>query len=239
MSSWAIGTMRRVATDLRRFEDGRMPQDAADAFVLSLEIAYRELLVQEQLDGCSFDAPGARLREAIQNLRKIQNEAQETPPLSPNAIYTGRVGRPRFDVPQYQLAALLESGFTGPQISNIVGVSLSTIRRRMVQFGLSITAQYSHISDEDLDLLVTDIKEQFPTCGNKVMQGHLQSRGYRIQQIRVREAIMRVDPAGSMMRRLRALNRRKYCVPAPNSLWHMDGNHKLIRYMSKTTIIQF
>ena len=63
MSSWAIGTMRRVATDLRRFEDGRMPQDAADAFVLSLEIAYRELLVQEQLDGCSFDAPGAWLRE--------------------------------------------------------------------------------------------------------------------------------------------------------------------------------
>ena len=41
---------------------------------------------------------------------------------------------------------------------------------------------------------------------------------------------MRVDPAGSVMRRLRALNRRKYHVPGPRSLWHMDSNHKLIRY---------
>lgn len=34
------------------------------------------------------------------------------------------------------------------------------------------------------------------------------------------------------MRRLRlhVLRRRQYSVPGPNSLWHIDGNHKLIRY---------
>ena len=61
------------------------------------------------------------------------------------------------------------------------------------------------------------------------MLGHLQSRGFRIQQIRLREAMRRVDPEGSVMRRLSTINRRKYRVPAPSSLWPMDGNHKLIR----------
>ena len=61
MSSWATETLRKVATDLRRCEDGRIPQDAADAFVLGLETAYRELLVEELLDGHSFDTAGALL----------------------------------------------------------------------------------------------------------------------------------------------------------------------------------
>ena len=115
-------------------------------------------------------------------------------------------------------------------MASIVGVSLSTIRRRMTEFGISISSQYAQLSDEDLDELVSTIKDEFPTCGNKQMLGHLQSRGYRIQQTRVRESLMRVDPAGSMMRRLKVLNRRQYCVPAPCSLWHIDSNHKLIRY---------
>lgn len=35
------------------------------------------------------------------------------------------------------------------------------------------------------------------------------------------------------MRRLRlhVLRRRQYSVPGPNALWHIDGNHKLIRYV--------
>ena len=98
----------------------------------------------------------------------------------------------------------------------------------MAEFGVTVSSQYSQLSDEGLDQLVIDI---FPTCGNKQMLGHLRSRGYRIQQIRVRESLMRVDPEGSVMRRLITMNRRRYYVPSPLSLWHLDGNHKLIRYM--------
>ncbi len=72
-----------------------------------------------------------------------------------------------------------------------------------------------------------DIQSQFPTCGNKQMMGHLQSRGYRVQQIRVREAQRRVDPIGTIVRRL---NRREYSVAGPRSFYHIDGHHKLIRY---------
>ena len=70
---------------------------------------------------------------------------------------------------------------------------------------------------------------QFPTCGYKQMKGHLQALGYRVQQVRIRDALMAVDPEGSIMRRLQSINRRRYHLPSPGSLWHMDSNHKLIR----------
>ena len=60
------------------------------------------------------------------------------------------------------------------------------------------------------------------------MRGHLLSRGYRIQQHRIREAQHTVDPEGCM-RQLHVINRRTYNVPSPRSLWHVDSNHKLIR----------
>ncbi|XP_014670828.1 PREDICTED: uncharacterized protein LOC106811640 [Priapulus caudatus] len=40
----------------------------------------------------------------------------------------------------------------------------------------------------------------------------------------------RVDPAGVALRSQKAIKRRTYAVEAPNSLWHLDGNHKLIRW---------
>ena len=52
MSSWAIRTMRRVATDLTTFQDGRrIPLDVVDGFVICLELVYRELIALEHLGG--------------------------------------------------------------------------------------------------------------------------------------------------------------------------------------------
>lgn len=42
--------------------------------------------------------------------------------------------------------------------------------------------------------------------------------------------MVRVDPVGIERRLRRALHRRQYSVPAPNSLWHLDGHHKLVRW---------
>ena len=63
------------------------------------------------------------------------------------------------------------------------------------------------------------------------MQGHLIARGLRVQQYRVRESQRHVDPCGSVMRRLKSIHRREYRVSGPLALWHIDGNHKLIRYI--------
>ena len=61
--------------------------------------------------------------------------------------------------------------------------------------------------------------------------GVLRSRGYIIQQARVRDCLRRVDPLGVVLRWAGTVQRRRYHVQGPLSLWHIDGNHKLIRYV--------
>ena len=124
---------------------------------------------------------------------------------------------------------LIEHRFSVPQIAEMFGVSISTVRRRMTEYGLSISATYSSITDEELDALVKYIQIMFPMCGNRQMLGQLLARGVRVQQHRVRESQRRIDPEGSMLRRLNCIHRRVYKVHAPRSLYHIDGNHKLIR----------
>ena len=52
-----------------------------------------------------------------------------------------------------------------------------------------------------------------------------------VQQHGVRESQWRVDPSGSVTRRLRVINRWQYHVNGPGALWHTDSSHKLIRYV--------
>ena len=132
-------------------------------------------------------------------------------------------GRPRFVITREQLETLIEANFTGPQIAHMLGVSLSTVRRRMDLYNLSIRATYAAISDQELDARVLEISRMFPMCGSKQM-------ALRVQQSRIRLAQRRVDPDGVVMRRLTVTQRCRYNVAAPLSLYHIDGNHKLIRY---------
>ena len=97
-------------------------------------------------------------------------------------VILGGLGRLRFDINYEQLSYLLENRFTVRQISGILGVSQRTVYRRMNEFSLSVHMQYSNISDDDLDVIVHSIQNTFPMCGNLQMQGHLLSRGIRLQQ---------------------------------------------------------
>ena len=62
------------------------------------------------------------------------------------------------------------------------------------------------------------------------MKGFLSQRGYTVQQERIRESMRRIDPEGVLLRglQMRVIDRRHYRVP-DQCLWHIDGNHKLIR----------
>ena len=51
-----------------------------------------------------------------------------------------------------------------------------------------------------------------------------------ISRSRVRASIYRVDPINTAIRRSVTIRRCVYCVESPNSLWHIDGNHKLIKW---------
>ena len=90
---------------------------------------------------------------------------------------------------------------------------------------------YSSISDEHMDTVINTILAEFPETGYKPMTGFLKARGFVLQQNRIRQAMRRVNPEGVCPRvlRLHCINRRSYQVASPLALWHIDGNHKLIR----------
>ncbi|KAF6728516.1 hypothetical protein FQA47_024388 [Oryzias melastigma] len=140
-------------------------------------------------------------------------------------------GRPCLEVPLEALRTLVLCGMTTKAIANTLAVSESTVRRRMLEEGLRKSDRYSTVGDEELDTIVLELQRCYPNAGCRMMMGHLRSRGIQVQRSRLADSLRRVNPEGVMMRRLsiQIARRRQYNVPAPNHLWHIDGNHKLIR----------
>jgi len=58
---------------------------------------------------------------------------------------------------------------------------------------------------------------------------HLQSQGFYVTRQRIIDSFLRDNGATAEFGRQR-IERRPYSVPGPNSLWHHDGNHTLIRW---------
>ena len=63
-----------------------------------------------------------------------------------------------------------------------------------------------------------------------LISSRLRSCGILLKRDRIRESLRRVNPSGIILRSRAVLHRRTYQVPSPNSLWHLDGYHKLIRW---------
>ena len=101
------------------------------------------------------------------------------------------------------------------------------------------TPAYSQISDDELDEIyrsvtgsssTTSTGPLTPNIGRRRFIGALRSRGWSIQRWRVSDCLRRMDPVGTALRWRMTIHRRKYYVPTPNSLWHIDSGLKLIRY---------
>ena len=63
-----------------------------------------------------------------------------------------------------------------------------------------------------------------------MMKYLLQERGTKVQRMRLWDSIHRVDHEGLLERKKGRLQRRVYNVQGPNHLWHIDTNHKLVRW---------
>ncbi len=83
---------------------------------------------------------------------------------------------------------------------------------------------HSTISDQDLDDLIVRLRSHFPRAGIRMMSGMLLRLGHRVQQARIRESLLRIDPVRRVFERIR-IRRRTYTVAGPNALWHHDGQH--------------
>ena len=119
----------------------------------------------------------------------------------------------------------------------MLGVSQRTVWRRITKHSLNASSAYSDMCDGDLDEHLQTIQLSFPNCGQRMMDGHLRAQGIVVQRERIRESLRRTDPAGVILRQRLALVPRAYHVPHPNALWHIDGNHKLIRSVHCNTLV--
>ena len=237
---WIRQSMREIISDFEVYEnEGRtMELTVAEGYKWRLEMLSREMLALEtngELNQYEYNALECLLKsystvcEVVEKLERSEWAQPYVSPASASIVSHGTAGRPSFDISYSLLKTLLEDGFAVPNISGILGVSISTVRRRMSAFHLSIREMYTSISEDDLKRAISDIQFSHPNWGNRLMYGYLISIGIRVPFHRVREAQAQIDPEGSFLRRLRFLNRRRYSVPGPQWLWHIDGNHKLIR----------
>ena len=86
---------------------------------------------------------------------------------------------------------------------------------------------FSQISDTDLQEHVPVIKHSVPDAGQSMIRGSLCARGIHVPVDCLQECIAVVDPVNTA--RAGPIHRWRYSVAAPKSLWHIDGNHKLVR----------
>ncbi|XP_069104908.1 uncharacterized protein [Argopecten irradians] len=140
-------------------------------------------------------------------------------------------GRPAIKVDLVFVKRQLNRGYTAKKIAEQLNCSPSLIYKTLRDGGLNVgSAKFSIIDDEELDRTVQQIHTDHPNAGYVMMNGYLRSRGIKVQRSRVRSSLMRVDPHGTAQRWSSTISRRTYRVPVPNSLWHMDGHMRLIRW---------
>ena len=198
--------------------------DELDGALVSLENMVQKLYRLKSLlpdDDENYHTAVRSIGEMIMILRGVEEEKQKL---------TRRRGRPMISISEQELIELLQLQFTQTEIAKMYGCSHRTVRRRIAQFGLEEFIRYDDIDDRGLDTTVSEFVVSFPCAGQKTIEGHLKAQGHHVQRWRIRESLLRVDPWGVEQRTQRILHRRTYNVPGPNSLWHIDGHHKLIRW---------
>ena len=144
---------------------------------------------------------------------------------------TGGRGRPRYIIRLEQLVFLREIRFTWSAIAVMFGISRRTMYNIRSEFGLIDTefAGFSDVTDVQLKSLIQDIRQEMPEIGQSMLRGVLNARGVYVSMVRLHDCLSEMDPASAALRWASLIHRRVYSVPHPNALWHLDGNHKIIR----------
>ena len=119
--------------------DSCQQQDDYSSLVLRLEYLNRTIVNSGKL-------PDSGISHQALAIRCLQEQQEAVTRGSCSRVartFTGRPGRPSFQVhvEEEQLSYLVESGFTVPQISELLEVSMRTVERRMSHFGIRISGK--------------------------------------------------------------------------------------------------
>lgn len=89
----------------------------------------------------------------------------------------GPHGRFRLQVTEDHLQSLFQLGLPATYVADVLGVSRSTIYRRMQEYNMSVRSLYS--TDDALDMEVRAIKSRLPHAGYQIVKGCLKAEGNR------------------------------------------------------------
>ena len=130
-----------VIEDLIGRLDARNDPDCCEAIAFRLEVLKR-FLVNVGIDDVTLqlvDEAYRKFRHCEQRFSALENSA-----FTPK-VYSGRRGKPSYDIHEGQVNYLLEQGFKVGEISKMLGVSKRTLERRMWSFGLSVAGTIAHM----------------------------------------------------------------------------------------------
>ena len=155
---------------LRNFEDGK-----------TLDyIAYRLELIVLTVMQIEFTSVGSH--EFIATLRQLLLEGHKVLESLLNHQYTehddteclvfvsGQPDHPSFEIGYDILLFYIENGFNVRRISEMLGVSRSTVFRRLRKYGLSGKSDRTFITDDELDKEIYSAVKDFPYFGIRRMK---------------------------------------------------------------------
>ncbi|XP_048576635.1 uncharacterized protein LOC125559006 [Nematostella vectensis] len=145
---------------------------------------------------------------------------------------TGQVGRPQFIIPKEQLEVMRGYRLSWMDIARALGVSISTLWRLRKKYDIDIGKKRKArtVSEQELEGIILELQQTSPNIGIRMIEGEIISRGLYAARSNIANKLVEMDPVGRVLQWSRQNPRTKYHVPGPNSLWHLDGNHKLIRW---------
>jgi hypothetical protein len=173
---------------------------------------------------CIFHGIKKYIEEETNKLHEDEENAEMR---TSSVVGTNNGGSPRYEIDEEQVMFLRSKHFTWKKIAQIFGICDLTLRRKRQEF-TARTENFSDISEVDLCEVIESIRFLTPNIGQSRLLGALRCRAFTIQRWRVRHCLRKLDPVGTALRGHVAIYRRKYNVPYPNFLCHLDGNHRLI-----------
>ncbi len=122
---------------------------------------------------------------------------------------------------------ILEPNLPIPPASEMEGLAAPS------QSTTSFTGPLSDISDDDLDMLLIRLRTHYRRAGVSMLNGMLRRLGHRISAERLRQSLLRIDPVRRIFEPIR-IRWREYHVLGPNSLWHHDGQHGKLSWITQS-----
>lgn len=116
-----------------RIDNVRDPDDFTSV-ILRLEYLNRAIVNSGEF----LDSVVSSIRQVLGILKDVMSHNQRT--ASETEVRRGR-GIPAFDIREEQLLFLVDNGFKVSQISQLLGVSVRTVERRLSAFGIRMSGK--------------------------------------------------------------------------------------------------